>query len=64
MNDNVLHFLKNSWVVLAIVIMIVAMVAIKKFDFSLSDYLVDKVIQKIEANYSPYGPKAAPQGDE
>ena len=64
MNDKVLHFLKNSLVVPAIVIMIVSLVAIKKFDFSLSDYLANKVIQKIDANYSPYGPNAAPKGDE
>lgn len=56
MNNTVLNFLKNNWLVPAIVISLMALGMVKWMDFSLTDYVADKVIEKLNADYTPYGP--------
>jgi len=55
-NNEVLNFVKNTWFLPVIILLLLALLAIKKFDLSLTDYLADKVIRKLEADYNPYGP--------
>jgi hypothetical protein len=55
-NDDVLGFVKNTWFLPAIILLLLTLVVVKKFDFSLTGYVADKVIQKLEADYNPYGP--------
>jgi len=56
----VLELLKRSWVLPLIVVMVALFVVIKKTNFSLTDHIADRVIEKLNADYSPYGPNAAP----
>lgn len=51
-----LNKLKQSWPLLATLILGLAFLLVNKFDFSFSDFVADKVIQKLNADYSPYGP--------
>ena len=55
-DDNVFDFVKNTWFLPAIILLLLALVVVKKFDFSLTGYIADRVIQKLEADYNPYGP--------
>ncbi len=55
-----LELLKRSWVLPLIVVMVALFVVIKKTNFSLTDHIADRVIEKLNADYSPYGPNAAP----
>ncbi len=36
--------------------MVAVLVTIKQTDFSLTDHIADRVIEKLDADYSPYGP--------
>ena len=58
--SRVFEFFKRSWLVPAILCLFVALVLVKKFDFSLTDHIANKVIQKLDADYSPYGPNDKP----
>ena len=55
-----LELLKRSWVLPLIVVMVALFVVIKKTNFSLTDHIADRVIEKLNADYSPYGPNVAP----
>ena len=59
MND----LLKNVWFLPVVVVLGIILFAVNKFDFSLTDFVADRVIQRLNANYSPYGPSFQnPQG--
>ncbi len=59
-----LELLKRSWILPLIVIMVALLVVIKKYDFSLTDHIADRVIEKLDADYSPYGPNVTPEAKE
>jgi len=58
MNNTIIKFMMNNWLIPLIIVGLVIVVVAKKTNFSLTDYLADRVIQKMEANYQPYGPTA------
>lgn len=60
-NGDVFEFVKNTWFLPAIILLLLALVVAKKFDFSFTDYLANKVIHTLEADYSPYGPSVPGQ---
>ena len=47
---------KSSWLVPAIIVLVLFLVVIKKSHFSLTDAVAEKVIFKLNADYSPFGP--------
>ena len=54
--ESFVQFAKRSWLLAATIILCFAAIAANKWNFSLTDYIADRVIQKLEANYNPYGP--------
>lgn len=48
--------LGNSIPFIIIATLLLGSYLISKFDFSITDYIADRVIEKMELKYSPYGP--------
>ena len=53
---DLLHTFRTSWFIPAIVFLLLAFVCAKRFHLSFVDCVADRVIQKLDANYSPFGP--------
>jgi len=53
---------KSYWILIVTLVLLGALLLIKKSDFSFTDHIVDRVIERIDANYNPYGPNAVPPG--
>lgn len=58
--DSVLNFMKTSWLVPAIILLSAGFFVIKTFNFSFTDHVANRVIQILDAGYSPFGPNGVP----
>jgi hypothetical protein len=54
--DHLLHTLRTSWFIPAIIFLLLIFVAARRFHISVTDVVADRVIQKLNADYMPYGP--------
>lgn len=55
MND-LFNQIKNSWFVPVIFILLVVLFFVKQTNFSIYDHIAHRVIDILDADYSPYGP--------
>ena len=51
---------KNPWIIPVAVVLLVSWFVLKNTNFSVTGYIADKVVEKLEADYDPYGPNGAP----
>lgn len=54
--DNLFALFKNSYLLPLVLILGIGGAVVWKSDFSVFDFLADRVIERIDARYSPYGP--------
>lgn len=59
--NELIEKLKNNYVVPLLVIAGLAVVLAVKTDFSLLDFVADRVVERMEGRYSPYGPQPPAQ---
>ena len=48
--------LKKSWLVPAFILLVLVFVVVKKGHFSFTDMVASRVIERLNLDYSPYGP--------
>ena len=51
-----LEYLKKSWLVPAIILLALTLVVVNKCHWSLTDVIAQRVIEKLNADYSPVPP--------
>ena len=51
-----LDYLKKSWVLPSVVVLIALVIVVKMTHFSFTDYIAGRVIRRLNAEYNPYGP--------
>jgi len=62
--NEILNFLKKSWLIPVVLVLFVGAIVAHKTNFSLTDHIANKVIEKLNADYSPYGPNGQPVAPE